>query len=118
MEIVSTSPSKRFELRVDVYEARNSLWVHSPSIWDADQECRVFVFDHEAWSVESNVWLGETIVRLLLRKFPGNHYPDHLWAEIDCVALTAVVLANAAFPPTSTPLIYLEKTLNQALVWR
>jgi hypothetical protein len=91
--------------------------VYSPSIWDADQDCPVLAFGDESWSVESNVWLSETIVRLLLRKFPGNHYPDHLRVEIDCVAFAAVVLTAAEFPTVAIPISGLEQTLNEALVW-
>jgi hypothetical protein len=118
MEIVSTSPSKRFELRAEVWEARNFLWVYSPSIWDTERDCSVLAFDDGTWSVEGNVWLSETIVRLLLRKFPGNHNPDHLRAEIDCVALKAVVLSTADLPTTDTPLSGLEKKLNESLMWK
>lgn len=112
MEIISTSSTERFQVRADVWEARNSLWVYSPSIWDAQRNCSVFSFEDESWSVDTSVWLNETTVRLSLRKFPGNHRPAQLSVEIDCVALTAVVPISA-----STPFVDLEAALNHALTW-
>jgi hypothetical protein len=112
MEIISTSPSKRFEVQADVWEARNSLWVYSPCIWDGERDARLLSFKNESWSVDTGVWLDETTVRLCLRKFPGNHRPEQLSVEVDCLALTAVVATSAKIP-----LIELEEALDRALTW-
>ena len=112
MEILSTSPTGRFEVRADVWEARNSLWVRSPSIWDTERSLHILSFEEESWSVDMSTWLSETKVLLLLRKFPGNHRPEQLNVEIDCVARTAMVS-----PAMPISLVDLESVLDHALTW-
>jgi len=111
MEIMSVSPEKNFEVRTEVWEARNSLWVYSPSIWEAKHSNCIFSFKDENWSVDTSVWKDDATVSLCLRKFPGNHRPDTLTVEIDCLALQAKLLA----PPTALPLENLEGALDKAL---
>src|SRR5471030_2338333 len=96
METMSVSPEKSFEVRTEVWEARNSLWVYSPSIWDATLSSCIFSFKDENWSLDNSVWKDDATVSLCLRKFPGNHRPDSLMVEIDCLALQAKVLVPAA----------------------
>lgn len=96
MEIISTSAEHSFEVRADIWEARNSLWVYSPSIWDIKHNHCVFSFKDKNWSADTSVWKDDTTVRLCLRKFPGNHRPDSLMVEIDCLTLQAKVFAPAA----------------------
>jgi hypothetical protein len=112
MEILSTSPSRRFQVQTEVWEARNSLWVYSPNIWDVERGVHILSFEDAFWSVDKSTWLSETKVLLILRKFPGNHRPEQLNVEIDCKAQTATV--PTAVP---TPLIDLESVLNRALTW-
>jgi len=111
MEIMSVSPEKNFEVRTEVWETRNSLWVYSPSIWDAKHSDYIFSFEDENWSVDTSVWKDDATVILCLRKFPGNHRPDSLMVEIDCLALRAKVLATA----TALTLDDLEGALDKAL---
>lgn len=112
MDIISTSPTGRFQVQADIWEARNSLWVYSPSIWDAEQKQYVLLFKDESWSVDKSVWLSENKVQLTLRKFPGNHRPEHVNVEIDCAAQIAMMA-----PPTQTPLVALESVLDCAITW-
>lgn len=112
MEILSTSPAGRFEVRADVWEARNSLWVYSPSIWDTERSLHILSFADESWSVDKSAWLSETKVLLVLRKFPGNHRPEQLNVAIDCIARTATVP-----PAVPIPLVDLESVLNRGLTW-
>lgn len=112
MEIISTSPDKRFQVRADVWEARNSLWVYSPSIWDVELGFRLFSFEDEDWSVDTSIWISATTVRLSLRKFPGNHRPENLTVEIDCMTLKATIL-----PSKNATLEDLEAALDRALTW-
>ena len=111
MEIMSVSPEKNFEVRAAVWEARNSLWVYSPSIWDAKHSNCIFSFKDENWSVDTSVWKGDATVSLCLRKFPGNHRPDSLMVEIDCLALQAKVHV----PTTTLALEDLESALDRTL---
>jgi hypothetical protein len=111
MEIMSVSPEKSFEVRTVVWEARNSLWVYSPSIWDAKRDHCIFSFKDENWSADTSAWEDDATVRLCLRKFPGNHRPDSLRVEIDCLGLRAKMIA----PATNLALGDLEDTLDRAL---
>lgn len=89
MEIQSSSPDQQFSLYVDVWEARNSLWVYSPQIRDARDGTCLLMFKDKHWSVERDVWLDNTRVALMLRKYPGNHYPVMFSVTVDCAELTA-----------------------------
>lgn len=111
MEIVSVSPAKNFEVRTEVWEARNSLWVYSPSIWDAKNSNCIFSFKDENWSADASVWKDDATVSLCLRKFPGNHRPDSLSVEIDCLAMKAKMSASGR----ALPLEDLESALDKEL---
>jgi len=111
MEIMSVSPEKNFEVRTEVWEARNSLWVYSPSIWDVKRDHCIFSFRDESWSADTSVWEDERTVRLCLRKFPGNHRPDSLRVEIDCLALKAKMIS----PAKDLSFEDLESALDKAL---
>lgn len=113
-EIMSVSPGNRFEVRVEVWEARNSLWVYSPSIWDTKHECCLLLFSDKSWSADSCEWLDEVKVRLVLRKFPGNHLPPSLTADIDCVKFRANIVANTG----EFMLEELEHHINKELIFR
>lgn len=110
MEILSVSPDKFYELRADVWEARNSLWVCSPDIWDVTLGQSAFRFKDEKWSVDSNTWLNASTVQLSLRKFPGGQGVESFVVDIDCVARTAKIL-----PSTMTTIDDLEDALERAL---
>lgn len=112
MEIISTSPTGRSQIQADVWEARNSLWVYTPSIWDVERNLHILSFEDESWSADNSVWSSENQVSLILRKFPGNHWPEQLNVEIDCVAQAATIAAAAPIP-----LAELESALNRALTW-
>ena len=58
VEIISTSPTGHYQVQAVAWEARNSLWVYSPSIWDAEQNHYVFSFKDESWSVDKSAWLS------------------------------------------------------------
>lgn len=111
MEVMSVSPEKNFEVRTDVWEARNSLWVYSPSIWDTKHRNCIFSFKDVNWSVDTSVWKDDVTVSLCLRKFPGDHRPDSVTVEINCIALQAKALALE----TALALEDLEGVLDKAL---
>ena len=99
-------------MQADVWEARNSLWVYSPSIWDAERNQYILSFKDESWSVDKGFWLSENKVQLTLRKFPGNHRPEQVNVEIDCAAQIAMMAST-----TQTPLADLESVLDRAFTW-
>lgn len=111
MEIMSVSPEKNFEVRTEAWEARNSLWVYSPSIWSAEDSNCIFSFKDENWSADASVWKDDVTVSLCLRKFPGNHRPESLSVELDCLALKAKMSASGK----TLPLDQLESALDKAL---
>jgi len=112
VEIISNSPSGRFQVQAEVWEARHSLWVYSPSIWDAERHLYILSFEDKSWSMDKNVWLSENTVYLVVRKFPGNHRPEQLSVDIDCAKQLATMS-----PITQMPLVDLEPALNRAITW-
>src|SRR5450830_400272 len=110
METLSTSPNQRFALQAHAWEAGNSQWVLSPQLWDMQRDAALFVFKEQRWSVDADHWLSDTKVRLSLRKFLGNHRPESIKVEIDCLSLQATIL-----PATNTTLTELEAVLERML---
>lgn len=111
METLSTSPNQCFELKAHVWEARNSLWVYSPVLWDLQRNAALFVFRDQRWSVDADHWVSDTRVCLSLRKYPGNHRPEIIKVEIDGLNLQATIL-----PATNTSLAELEAVLEHMLL--
>lgn len=112
VEIISNSPSRRFQVQAEVWDAKHSLWVYSPSIWDAERHLYILSFEDKSWSMDKSVWLSENTVSLAVRKFPGNHRPEQLSVDIDCAKQLATMS-----PTTQMPLVDLESALNSAITW-
>ncbi|MEO7324444.1 MAG: hypothetical protein ABIW82_06420 [Dokdonella sp.] len=111
-EIKSTSPDGRFQIRVAVWEARNSLWVESPAIYNAISQAVLLTFQSEMWSLDKAEWKTSEVVDITLRKYPGNHTPIELKATIDCEKQTAKLRSCPA-----VPLAELERLLESRLTW-
>lgn len=111
-EIRSTSPDGRFQLRVNTWEAGNTLWVSSPEIFDLAAGQPVFRFQNENWSLDQDEWESDSRVRLTLRKYPGNHLPGNLTVGVDCAN-------GVAYPPNAAAvsLDRLEEVLDRQLTW-
>ena len=112
-DLKTTSPDGRFQIRVDQWEARNSLWVQSPEIWDTVENRALLRFESEQWSLDRSDWLSEARVVLTLRKYPGNHFPKDLEVTVDCQAKTATLHSLAV-----ADLRNLEAVMEQQLLWR
>ena len=108
----TTSPDGRFQVRVDQWEARNSLWVESPEIWDTIENKTLFRFKSELWSIDRSEWLTEVLVSLTLRKYPGNHLPVDLGVVLDCEK------QNASIRSLVVDLQELEALMEQRVLWR
>ncbi len=106
------SPLGKYVFHIVEWEARNSLWIESFTLVEAATGAPVVHLEDENWSVDSAEWLGEWAVRMLLRKYPGNHTPAQVEVTVDCQARTAVQGG------VRVPLAQLEQTLNRALSWR
>ena len=112
MKIASTSPNGQFRVLVDEWEARNSMWVSSPSIWDLKKNRRLHRFKDECWSLDGCDWPTGTKVCLTIRKYPGKHQPAQLHVEIDCTKSEANVLAALGIPLADLE-AYIDATLSQ-----
>ena len=97
LEVQSSSPSGRYKVFVDPWEARNSLWVYSPLIIDAETQDVILKLDDRNWSMDSAEWESDTTVRLGLRRFPGDCSPLGVSVKVDCVSGCAMI-GDARFP--------------------
>lgn len=104
------SPDNRFAVRLHAWEARHSLWVATPAVWELATDELLLRFADERWSAEQAAWLDAATLQLVLRKFPGDRGPASVTVTIDCQARTATV--GAAEP---MPLAALEETLEEML---
>ena len=111
-ELRSTSPTGRFEVRVIAWEARNSLWVESPVIFDLIENKILLRFGSELWSLDESEWKSDFVVRLVLRKFPGDHTPVQLEVLADIQNQTGSVQSLPA-----VPFEHLEQAMEHQLVW-
>jgi hypothetical protein len=112
MDEIIASPTGRFEVRVSPWEARMSLWIETPAIFDkASGEC-LFSFEDSNWSLNSANWLSEAVVELRLRKYPGGHTPPEITLTIDCVAKIAQTEQERGLVRRNV-----EPALNRALTW-
>lgn len=85
------SPSGRFQVYVEPWEAKMSHWVECPYLEEVSSGRVLFRFPNHLWTLDSAKWLDETTVQLGLRKYPGGHSPPALWVTIDCHAETATL---------------------------
>lgn len=108
-ELQSSSPSGRFKVFADPWEPRMSLWVYPPEIIDAETQDRILKFADPNWSLEFAEWESESIVRLLLSKYPGDRLPRGIPVQIDC-ALRCAVIGDSRFQ-----LCEIEAVLESAL---
>ena len=111
-DIRSTSPDGRFQVRVAMWEARASLWVESPQIWDTVANTLVLRFSDDNWSLDHCHWQTGALAQLTLRKFPGNHAPAQVLAIVDCATQVAALPSQP-----QVPLPQLEAALDSLLRW-
>lgn len=102
------SPDKRYDFLIHSWEARMSLWVESPSLYDHQTKQILFRFHNPNWSLEKAEWENDTVVVLTLQKFPGAHTPPFFEVTIDCNTRTATM---SEIP--RIPLRRLERILNR-----
>ena len=90
-EIHSKSPDGRYIIRVNAWEARMSLWVETPDVWDTVANKSLLTFRDSNWSLDHASWENGNIVTMSLRKYPGDHTPPSVAVTLDCVARSATV---------------------------
>lgn len=68
-----------------------SLWIDWPTLVDVEKGEVVFGFKDSHWSLDKAEWVGNAVVRMQLRKYPGAHKPPFFEVTLDCDARTARV---------------------------
>jgi hypothetical protein len=105
------SPDGKFRITIEMYEASNSHWVLIPTLEDV-ATAEVLLKLDRGWSMDESTWVGDSVVELRLRKYPGNHSPADVVATVDCAARMGKVGQGEM-----RPLGELEANLNAALTW-
>ncbi|WP_395143623.1 hypothetical protein [Armatimonas sp.] len=85
------SPDDRYGFRISSWEARMSHWIESAELIEVSTEEHVFSFSDTNWSLDNAVWDSPSVVRLTVRKYPGNHTPPDFTVVLDCEAKTVTV---------------------------
>ena len=106
-----TSPSGRFRITLDPWEARMSLWVETPTLTDTLTGATLLSFSDANWSLNSAAWQSDAVVELRLRKYPGSHAPPEVAVTLDSVRMTARLADQ------EVPLAQVEVALERLLGW-
>jgi hypothetical protein len=107
------SPAGRFLIAISAWEVRMSLWIEVPTLSERASGETLLAFEDPHWSLNSAQWLGDSVVALRLRKYPGNHFPPEIAATIDCAARTAEINGRHVGSLTQV-----EHCLDASLEWR
>ena len=89
------SSTGRFIFRIFAWEARMSLWIESFTLVEAASGASVFGLSDAAWSLDNAEWTSDTVVKMRLRKYPGDHTPSAFEVKLDCGARTAEIDGRA-----------------------
>jgi hypothetical protein len=92
---VYPSPGGRYRVVTYAVEARMSHWLQLPQIEDLASGDVLCQFRDSLWSLDQALWQTDTLVRLLVRKYPGGHQPTTLAIDIDCLARKAHIGADS-----------------------
>ena len=106
------SPDGRYGITFHEHEAFNSHWVRTPTITDKTSGGVMLAIHDTRWSVDEAEWRDDSVVKLVMRKYPGNHEPGDITVVVDCRRGTAAVGEGA---PVS--LAALEPAMDRALTW-
>ncbi len=92
------SPTGSYFFFISPWEARMSHWIESPELLDSISGTPILRFQDPNWSLDHAEWLSESIVKLQLRKYPGDHTPSSFAVTIDCEKQTTQVQDPTAIP--------------------
>ena len=106
------SPDGTYELRTEVTTGRMSHEMFTPSIVATKTSELLLDFNNSNWSLDEHQWKSETTVRMVMRKYPGNHRPVDLDFTVDLIAKTATLTSGE-----TAPLSGLEGMLDRNLEW-
>jgi hypothetical protein len=101
-----------FELRLRERSGRMSHDIRTPSLIARATGEALLEFAEESWSLDEHRWESDSVIRLVLRKYPGNHVPTDLTCTADLVTRTARLDDG-----TVVPLARLEDALSARLRW-
>jgi hypothetical protein len=101
-----------FELRLHAHSGRMSHDIFTPCLVARESGETLLEFSDQGWSLDEHHWEDYSVIRLVLRKYPGNHVP----AEITCTANLRDRTATFA-DGSVVPLPRLEDALNERLTW-
>lgn len=97
-ELRYPSPDGRYGFRISAWEARMSHWIETAELIETRTEEALFGFADSNWSLDNAVWEGPTVVRMTVRKYPGNHLPPDFTVVLDCetkaVSVDGVAIAK------------------------
>lgn len=88
-----------------------SHWIESFALVEATSGRPLIACQDPNWSLDEAVWHGPSVVKLSVRKYPGDHTPSQYEIEADCATLLARVQGG---PPV--PFTQVERSLE--LLWR
>lgn len=83
----------------------------SPQVVDTTTDKVLFKFSAHAWSAEQSTWESDALVRVELRKYPGNQPRPCLVVRLDCVREMGAIDGGEF-----VPLAALEPLLERALL--
>jgi hypothetical protein len=108
------SPDGNFDVRTSAWEMFNTHWVHWPKLLDTRTN-EVLFAPNDNWSVDppTPAWIGPSLLRLVMRKYPGNHEPAQLEVLVDCEARSFELSSGG-----KGDLSELEARMDSALSWK
>ena len=110
--VKSVSPDGRFQVRISPWEVRKSLRIETPEVCVVTTGQTLLKFSSNMWSLDRESWQTDERVQLVLRQYPGNHFPKQLFVTVDCLNKTAEMEPR---PPV--PLDELEPLIERQLTW-
>lgn len=88
---ISPSPDGAYAVHAEPWEALASQWLYRPRILDAASGVPLWSPSDGMWSLDGATWESDSVVRLLLRKFPGNQSPSFIGVTVYCEAMVAII---------------------------
>ena len=83
-ETKSISPTGRYMVQIFPWEVRMSHWIETPQLLDTHTQQRLISFEDSTWSLNQADWQSNSVVKLSLRRYPGNHTPSSVEVLVDC----------------------------------
>ncbi len=90
-----------------------SHWIESFALVEAASSRPILTCRDPNWSLEEAQWSGSSVVKLSVRKYPGNHNPSQFDIEADCATSLARVQGGPPIPFTQVEAT-LEVLLRQS----